>query len=218
MKPGEIFTIQPPFDYNMKILNLTVLLAFAVQFSGMPLPEKKKPTFSPAVVKHLHGMVHGPEDEEYIPWLDSRRLGWEDFQGEPRSQNEAVASTSTSLGISYQVKNNRLNYQITCNFSKVKSWGLLKTDYILAHEQGHFDITELYARRMHEALSSYKFNKKTFRADVNKIYQEVVKGKEAMQATYDGETDHSRNRRQQMLWLSKIEKMMEETSVYSNYP
>jgi hypothetical protein len=56
-----------------------------------------------------------------------------------------VALTSTALGIAYKVSHGELTYEITCSFSKDKSWGLLKTPYILAHEQGHFDITEIYA-------------------------------------------------------------------------
>lgn len=190
--------------------------AFLVQFSGLPLSREEAPAPvalakpSPASVK--------TEDQEYISWIDERRLLWDDFQGEPKRNTDAVASTSTSLGIAYQVKSSGLTYQITCKFSKVKSWGLVKTDYILAHEQGHFDITELYARKLHQELQDYRFNKKTFRKDVNDIYQRIVKEKEAFQAAYDGQTDHSRNRRQQMQWLEKIGKLLEETADYSAYP
>jgi hypothetical protein len=147
-----------------------------------------------------------------------RRLSWEDFLCEPRRGTEAVASTSTTLGIAYQVKNNNLTYEITCNFSKVKSWGLLKTPYILAHEQAHFDITELFARRLNEALSQYKFNKRTFRNDINKIYQTLVSEKEAFQSAYDGQTDHSRNKKLQMEWLERIDELLMQTEHLANYP
>jgi hypothetical protein len=190
--------------------------AFLVQFSGLPLPKEE------AAAPVAHTTPSAPavrsEDQEYIPWIDDRRLLWNDFQGEPKRNTDAVASTSTSLGIAYQVKNSSLTYQITCKFSKIKSWGLVKTDYILAHEQGHFDITELYARKLHQELQDYRFNKKTFRKDVNDIYQRIVKEKEAFQAAYDGQTDHSRNRKQQMQWLEKIGKLLEETADYSAYP
>jgi predicted secreted Zn-dependent protease len=129
-----------------------------------------------------------------------------------------VASTSTSLGIAYQLTNGELTYHITCYFNKEKSWGLMKTDYILAHEQGHFDITEIFARRLHEALQNYQFNKRSFKKDISQIYQGIVKEKEDFQKTYDGETDHSRNRKMQYDWLEKIEQMLAETQPYSNYP
>ena len=94
----------------------------------------------------------------------------------------------------------------------------MKTDYILAHEQGHFDITEIFARKLHEALQGYQFNKRTFKKDIGQIYQGIVKEKEDFQKKYDGETDHSRNRKMQYDWLETIEQMLEETQAYSNYP
>ena len=94
----------------------------------------------------------------------------------------------------------------------------MKTDYILAHEQGHFDITEIYARKLHKELLDYKFNRKTFRQDVNAIYDRVVKEKENFQFAYDGLTDHSRNKTVQEEWLQKIEQLLAETEPYADYP
>ena len=129
-----------------------------------------------------------------------------------------MALTSTALGISYNVSNHHLNYEITCSFSKVKSWGILKTPYILSHEQGHFDITEIFARKLHKELLDYKFNRRTFRQDVNDIYDRVVKEKENFQYAYDGLTDHSRNKTVQKEWLEKIQELLIETEPYSDYP
>lgn len=94
----------------------------------------------------------------------------------------------------------------------------MKTDYILAHEQGHFDITEIFARRLNEALQNYQFNKKTFKKDIGQIYQSIVSEKEEYQKIYDSETDHSRNRKVQYDWLEKIDSLLAETQAYSNYP
>jgi hypothetical protein len=157
-------------------------------------------------------------DEEYIPWVPDYRLTWEDFLCEPKRNTDAVASTSTALGIAYQIKNNKLSYQITCKFSKQKSWGLVKTPYILAHEQGHFDITEIFARKLYQALQGYQLNRATFTRDINTIYETIVAAKEAFQAAYDGETDHSRNKRKQAEWLERIDMLLEDTRPYATYP
>ena len=194
-----------------RLLPLVLLLT---TFSGMP-----KPGFVKFKVHAEAGVIPvKEEDSEKIPWIIDRRLDWEDFLCEPKRGTDAVASTSTTLGITYQVKNNKLTYEITCNFSKVKSWGLLKTPYILAHEQAHFDITELYARKLNQELSQYEFNKRTFKQDINNIYQKIVDEKEAFQKTYDGETDHSRNKRAQFEWLDKIDELLLETEPFANYP
>ena len=195
----------------MNLFHLLPLALLALNFSGQPLPQKEVKPVAAATI------TVNNEPADVIPWTD-QRLTWDDFLCEPKKGTEAVASTSTSLGIAYQLDNGKLNYDITCNFSKTKSWGLLKTDYILAHEQGHFDITEIFARKLNEALQNYDFNKRTFKKDIGNIYQEIVKQKEDFQRMYDGETDHSRNRKMQYDWLEKIQGLLAETVVFSAYP
>lgn len=199
----------------MNLFHLLPLLLLTVNFSGSMAPAKPM-----ALVGVNTGATEKllTNEEESIPWRSEKKLSWEDFLCAPQKQGDAVASTSTSLGISYQVKDGVLNYSITCHFSKKKSWGILKTDYILAHEQAHFDITELHARKLYEALYHYEFNPVTFKKDINIIYDRIVKEKEAMQEAYDGQTDHSRKRRVQYDWLEKIDSMLAETEIFANYP
>jgi hypothetical protein len=157
-------------------------------------------------------------DDEYIPWIPDYRLTWDDFLCEPKRNTDAVASTSTALGIAYQIRSGKLMYQITCKFSKNKSWGLVKTPYILAHEQGHFDITEIFARKLYQALDGYRMNRSTFQNDINRIYETIVNAKETFQTAYDLETDHSRNKRKQTEWLERIDNLLADTQPYAMYP
>ncbi len=199
----------------MKILPLLSLFFLATNFSGKPAPEKP---VAVATINVVTPKLLRIESEEIIPWLTERKLAWDDFLCTPQKQGDAVASTSTSLGISYQLKNGRLSYTITCNFSKHKSWGILKTEYILKHEQAHFDITELHARKLYEALHNYEYNAASFKKDIALIYERIVKEKEEMQDAYDGDTDHSRRKRIQYEWLDKIDTMLEETAMFASYP
>jgi hypothetical protein len=197
----------------MKFFHLFALSALVLSFSGKPVFEPKKPVIS---IDKDSTARRG--SAEMIPWESDTRLVWDDFLCEPKVGTDAVASTSTSLGIAYELTNGELKYRITCYFNKEKSWGLMKTDYILAHEQGHFDITEIFARRLNEALQNYQFNKRTFKKDISQIYQSIVSEKEEYQKTYDAQTDHSRNRKIQYDWLEKIESLLTETQPYANYP
>ena len=197
----------------MKLFHLFVLSALVLSFSGKPAVKEVRPVT--VVARDSSSRI---ETAEMIPWSMNKRLAWDDFLCEPKKGSDAVASTSTSLGIAYQLTEGNLQYRITCNFNKEKSWGLLKTDYILAHEQAHFDITEIFARKLNEALQNYQFNKRSFKKDISQIYQSVVDQKEAFQKQYDSETDHSRNRKMQYDWLEKIETLLEETQAYSSYP
>lgn len=203
----------------IRFLHLTTFAIFGLFFSGTPIKEAPL-KLSRTKTNSAIGATgrDKKENTEAIPWTYERMLNWEDFQGAPRRGTDAVATTNTSLGLAYQVIEGKLRYQITCSFSKKKSWGSMKTDYILAHEQAHFDITELYARALHKALSEYSFNSKTYQQDISTIYQNIVKEKEAFQEAYDGETDHSRKKRAQVEWLEKIELLLTDTEPYELYP
>jgi antirestriction protein len=144
-------------------------------------------------------------------------LTWEDYLAKPPSISDAAAITSTALGVEYHLKNNTLTYTITCRFSKTNSWGKHKTDYILQHEQGHFDITELFARKLAKELKEHKFNGRKYQDDVSKIYKKVMDEKEHYQNKYDKETDFSRNKQQQAEWLEKIKDELDDLDEYANY-
>lgn len=152
-----------------------------------------------------------------IQWSPNERLSWDDYLAKPVASSEAAAITSTAIGVEYHVKNSIFSYSITCRFSKTRSWGKDKTNYILQHEQGHFDITEIYARKLAKELKEYKFNPRKFQEDVNKIYKRLMDEKEEYQEKYDKETDFSRNKEKQAEWLDKIRQGLEETDDYANY-
>ncbi len=194
--------------------NILFIILLSLNFSGRPVPVQNENFTAPAVAT----AAKEKEDTDAIPWEEERLLTWADFKCAPVRNTEAVASTNTSLGLAYQLTSGKLTYQITCSFSKTKSWGLLKTDYILAHEQGHFDITEIYARKLHHALQAYQLKTKTFQQDVNAIYKKIVWEKENFQNMYDGQSDHSRNKKVQANWEEIIATLLEETGPYSNYP
>ena len=201
----------------MSLFPLTIFLYLLTAFGTAPQPPAA-PASTQTLATASNLAKEKKETEEFIPWTVERLLTWADFQREPVRNTDAVASTSTTLGLNYMLKGGKVEYQITCSFSKKRSWGLVKTDYILAHEQAHFDITELFARKLHQQLMAYQPNRKTFQKDINAIYENVVKSKEAFQKMYDGETDHSRKRARQEEWLVRIDDLLYETEALANYP
>jgi hypothetical protein len=157
------------------------------------------------------------KEEELLDWSASRKLTWADYQSKPNPDSDAAASTTTYLGISYQISSRSFSYKIESRFSKTRSWGLHKTEYILSHEQGHFDIAEIFARKLHKKMSEYRFNNKTYQKDLNKIYEEVTNEKTEMQNNYDRETNHSIRTKVQAEWLKKIALLLEEYAGYADY-
>lgn len=156
-------------------------------------------------------------DEELITWREGKKLTWADYKGKAKPDTDAAASTATYLGIEYNFGNKGFDYKITCSFSKTKSWGLHKTDYILAHEQGHFDIAEIFARKLNMEMINYKFNKNSFKEDLKKIYLSITTAKEEMQNDYDRETNHSIIKDKQVAWLKKISQLLTEHKDFADY-
>jgi hypothetical protein len=156
-------------------------------------------------------------DEELINWREGKRLTWADYKGRAKVDTDAAASTATYLGIEYSFNSKGFGYKITCSFSKNKSWGLHKTDYILTHEQGHFDIAEIFARKLNKQMKEYKFDKNSFKEDLKEIYTNITAEKEQTQNSYDKETNHSINKEKQTEWLKKIDELLIQYKAFADY-
>lgn len=158
-----------------------------------------------------------PNEENIIDWSPSRKLTWADFKGKPDPASSNVALTNSSITLSSEYSNKQIRYVVSCKFNKLLSWGRIKNDYILKHEQGHFDIAEAHARLLFKNLSEYKFDSKSANEDVNRIYNETMKEHVSMQKAYDAETNHSLDSTQQFLWDKKIDSMLTGLARYANY-
>lgn len=149
------------------------------------------------------------EGDQGVPWREDLRLSWSDFKGEvPKG---AVAAATTASGISYSYSANLLHhevildFQVTAYFYPWESWyrPQLCNDNTLAHEQLHFDISELFARKMRDRLERTTFSEDV-KEEIRKIYKEILAELRAFQARYDRETDFSRNRPKQAEWNLRV--------------
>ncbi len=169
------------------------------------------------ITLHFSVLLFSQKDDGYIIWDENKKLSWEDFKAPPQKIGEVAALTATHLGFSYNVVNGKVTYTIDCKFEKNRSWGLIKSDWILSHEQGHFDIAEIYSRKLYKAVSDYRFNKTSFQSDLDSIYKNIVAEKDQYQQLYDIETNYSRNKVQQEEWLKKIKNDLIALKAWSDY-
>jgi Bacterial protein of unknown function (DUF922) len=152
-----------------------------------------------------------------IPWKASRKLNWEDFKANPDPGSSNAALTSSSINIEFGYDNKGLQYSIRCGFDKTRSWVRIRNDDVLGHEQGHFDLAELYARKLNKVIKEYRFNAKTVGEDVNKLYENMMQKHHEMQRVYDEETDYSRNKVKQEEWKKKIYEDLKDLEAYADY-
>jgi hypothetical protein len=155
--------------------------------------------------------------DNLVEWSASRKLRWEDFKGIPNPSSTNAALTNSSITVEFGYNHKGLTHSIKCRFNKSLSWGRIKNEYILNHEQGHFDIAEIHARLLHKALLNYKFNSATVGKDVNTIYNGVMNDHVETQKTYDLETNHSIDSAQQRVWDVKIAKLLQDNEEYALY-
>jgi hypothetical protein len=155
---------------------------------------------------------------ESINWRNRRILSWADFKAAPVQTAPNAALTSTSILINYRYDDESLQFNLNCVFYPHKSWTKVKTSHILAHEQGHFDISQLYTRKLYQELKAYKFREETVDKDIQSIYQRITQEQAAYQQLYDTETNYSRNAAGQANWSQRIEKELKETAAFANYP
>jgi hypothetical protein len=157
-------------------------------------------------------------ENTFIDWKADYKLMWDDFKAPPDKNSPNAAETSTAIKFDFSYDGSNLKYHITCQFDKNKSWGRVKIDYILSHEQGHFDIAEIFARKLNKSLKEYTVgNVGNLNKEVNKIYDNTMHQLHNMQVAYDTETNFSINKARQEEWLKKISSELKDLEAYANY-
>ena len=143
---------------------------------------------------------------EIIYWNSDRKLSLEDFKGEPDFTDPyIIAMTYSGILFYTECDGYELKYDVSSYFDKDESWVKLeaRTDHHLQHEQLHFDITELYARKLKERLSEETFycgEEERF----NRLVDEFLANWESEQHSYDLETHYSNKHDEQRAWEAKI--------------
>ncbi|SNY99390.1 DUF922 domain-containing protein [Flagellimonas pacifica] len=149
------------------------------------------------------------EIEEGVLWSPELRLTWSDFRG--KVPPASVPAATTASGISYKYSANlihhevELDFEVNAFFYPNESWYKPEVcdDLILSHEQLHFDISELFARKMRDKLERTSFSDNV-KAEIRKIYREILEELQKFQEQYDWETNFSRNAQKQLEWNKKI--------------
>lgn len=159
------------------------------------------------------------QSETEIEWSSDRKLTWEDFKGSiPANYGKKGAETSSGISTGkYNWNENKAKVKVYAYFSTSESWTRLQGDELaLKHEQGHFDITEIYARKLRSIVDNKKFKRSSFTKCFHDIYNKNEAEKNAYQLLYDKETNHHINREKQLEWDNKIAEELQALEKYKN--
>lgn len=157
------------------------------------------------------------KEDTVIYWQTDRKLTWDDFQGEVPTNTNLSAMSHTGMEHNYTFKNNILEIDAQCSFEKLKSWSKInnRTDALLKHEQGHFDITEIYIRKFRKQITEIEFNSKNIHEKFENNMRKINSEYNNCQNLYDKETNHHINQKKQAEWEEKIANDLKELEAYS---
>ena len=159
-----------------------------------------------------------------IDWQNHYKLKQSDFKANKKwSLGNTVANTYSGFGYCITDNNGIITGSIFVRFYCNKSW--FKSDlgdtedisYILKHEQLHFDICELFGRKLYKGILSLINSNKLSQRNIDKIQSKLEKQYSNYQKAYDKETNHSINVNEQRRWEKKVKNELEKLSGYSDY-
>jgi hypothetical protein len=159
--------------------------------------------------------------EPVIQWDFQRKLIWSDFRAKHKPPGKVPAALSTcGFGFEATEENRKLvSVAVHVTFYQDKSWKNPEhqTESVLAHEQLHFDITELMGRKFHQEIIALHSKGKLSRRTLEKAYDRMSKEHSELQELYDKQTNHSLNAKMQVWWSDYIASQILKTSPYSGY-
>lgn len=152
--------------------------------------------------------------EDTLIYSNFKKIGWENFKGDPVLSDSAGARIATTI----QMKTEKVNFWT--GVTTFSSWSVMdvgkswvkseyKDDYTLNHEQLHFDISELIARRLQLYINQQKING-SHMPKATKIFNEHLETLSKLQGEYDKETAGGNNKIEQAKWDDRIRKELKD--------
>lgn len=143
-----------------------------------------------------------------VPWAQRRPLTWADFKGRPPAEASAVAAeTAYTLVHGARCTGSAFEFRVVAAFRPNDSWvrpAMLRTAAdsarALRHEQTHFDLTEVHARRLRRYFTELMAPCRISSSDLSAMASRIGRDEKAAQAQYDTETENGRVLAQQTRW------------------
>jgi len=169
----------------------------------------------------LYSATNAHPYERAIAWDKTRKLDWTDFRGPIPADAGDMTAAATYCGIGFEtnvVTNNAKPKIFVYNtFYPTQSWVRSdeKNESVLIHEQGHFDLCELYTRKLRQKLETVSLNVHNMKSALQRVYDEVNNEYEHRQDAYEAETEHGVNDAQEQKWTLAISKELAATEKWA---
>lgn len=142
--------------------------------------------------------------DDVMEWNEFRRLDWNDFEGERPEDAAGDAGTFVRIKAKPFMVKKKVHYDVAAYFVKSKSWSDAKVPSLLRHERLHFDIAELYARKIRKRITELQANNVNKVEQLNLAVEELLEESNQMDIDYDAETLHGGLPVKQAEWEKKV--------------
>jgi hypothetical protein len=166
-----------------------------------------------------------PSATAEIPWSAERRLAWADFRGPAPGGTVEVARTVYILSAESRCRGQEFQFKVVALFLPMHSWVrphvLVDPDArarVLAHEQTHFDLTEVYARRMRRHFAELYNPCGLVEEGVRTFVDRFVREEAEAQGRYDKETRYGLDAARQDRWNRDIADMLAALEKFAAAP
>jgi len=161
-----------------------------------------------------------PEYQPPVPAADtlyyspSRMLDWTDFTGLPHHPSRDVAVSYTSFGyIGHSLRHQdtaKVYLTLQVFFVRSASWVFPGSENpaALAHEQLHFDITQLSALHFQAMVQEDTLLAGDYNSRIQYLFLDGFRYMDSLQERYDEQTQHGTDGFEQERWKEKIMKSL----------
>lgn len=155
--------------------------------------------------------------KDTIVWQADSLLKKEDFKARSKGSNGPLGFTDAAIFMYPGENSGQLIFYVEALFFKSKSYIVKYSEYVLKHEQIHFDIAELYARKLRQKIADTDFKKvKDVRGEITRFFRQTFADFKKEEEKYDKDTQHGLNPAKQQLWNDDIQNRIKELDKYSD--
>ena len=158
-----------------------------------------------------------------IEWNEERKLNWSDFNVDTLNRVkvnganfEAEAISCVRLVFEYYYIGDSLNLFVRNLFIPHESYVYTEkpSNQLLSHEQGHFNLSELYARKIREKIRDFQVCGELDLEKCVAVYRCLKKELDVADKRYDEDTLYGTLKSEQERWNSKIKKELSDFVVF----
>jgi len=155
------------------------------------------------------------QKEEIKVWSENEQIMWKDFIFKQDSPNGHKAISLVNIKVKGFWDESLPNFIVTATFNRNESWTVDTTSVnLLTHETLHFDIAELYARKIRKGVLGLREQKEKKIDKYNDLISKLLDCFEEQEVLFDKETSHGVYKELQIKWLSRVSKQLKSLDDY----